>query len=514
LGTLRQSTPDIVFLDLELAVESSRALLGILDSDSRFAGLPVILLLPDGGPLDPGGALENSVADFVFRPYQAREIVQRASAAISRRRRHRVQRESASLLREQMREISAGIRATNSLETMVGNFLGGLGRALRSDSVFLQIFPDDRVPDLSSHWSAPDAGQMDVPALAHSGRARALALRLWESSSGERFPAPEDSLAAAPSSLEDIADLTGIQSGVVVALGEGSTPFGLVWLINNHRPLEWTPVENSLTQHVLGNFAHGLIQGQLITRQQQAVEKLRRLNKAKSDFVGTVNHELRTPLASMAGYLEMILDGSGGPLPEGARRMLETVERNTTRLRELIENITALSPTSDEPHAHLAVDLGEVTAAAVGDFRAAAAAKNINFEYTPPPTSVLVAGHYDQLKEAMGLVISNAVKFTGSGGLVEVRASCSVKRGMAEVSVRDTGMGVPEADIPRLFDSFFRASNASGSAVPGAGVGLCIAQRTLSAHNGSITVESAIGQGTTVRIELPLKVAATSPAGL
>jgi signal transduction histidine kinase len=495
-------------------VESSRALLGILESDSRFAGLPVILLLPDGGPLDPGEALENPVTDFVFRPYQAREIVQRAAAAISKRRRHRVQRESASLLREQMREISAGIRATNSLETMVGDFLGGLGRALRSDSVFLQIFPDDRVPDLSSHWSAPDAEPMDVPSLAHSGRARALALRLWESSSGERFPAPEDSASATPSALDDIADLTGIQSGVVVALGEGSTPFGLVWLINNHRPLEWTPVENSLTQHVLGNFAHGLIQGQLITRQQQAVDKLRRLNKAKSDFVGTVNHELRTPLASMAGYLEMILDGSGGPLPEGARRMLETVERNTTRLRELIENITALSPTTEEPHTHLAVDLGEVAAAAAGDFRAAAAAKNITFEFTAPPTKVLVAGHYDQLKEAVGMVISNAVKFTGPGGLVEVRAFCSVKRGMGEVSVRDTGIGVPEADIPRLFDSFFRASNASDGAVPGAGVGLCIAQRTVSAHHGSITVESAVGQGTTVRLELPLKLESTVPAGL
>jgi signal transduction histidine kinase len=413
-----------------------------------------------------------------------------------------------------MREISAGIRATNSLEAMVGNFLGGLGRALRSDSVFLQIFPDDRVPDLSSHWSAPGAEPMDVPALAHSGRARALALRLWENSAGERFPAPEDSASGMPSPLEDIADLAGIQSGVVVALGEGSTPFGLVWLINNHRPLEWTPVENSLTQHVLGNFAHGLIQGQLITRQQQAVEKLRRLNKAKSDFVGTVNHELRTPLASMAGYLEMILDGSGGPLPEGARRMLETVERNTTRLRELIENITALSPTSDEPLTHLAVELGDVAAAAASDFRAAAAAKNITLKYTPPSTSVLVAGNYDQLKEAMGLVISNAIKFTGPGGRVEVRSSSSVKRGVGEVLVRDTGIGVPEADLPRLFDSFFRASNASEGAVPGAGVGLCIAQRTVSAHQGSITVESAVGEGTLVRIELPLKVTATAPLGL
>jgi signal transduction histidine kinase len=127
---------------------------------------------------------------------------------------------------------------------------------------------------------------------------------------------------------------------------------------------------------------------------------------------------------------------------------------------------------------------------------------------------VLVAGHYDQLKEAVGMVISNAVKFTGPGGLVEVRAFCSVKRGMGEVSVRDTGIGVPEADIPRLFDSFFRASNASDGAVPGAGVGLCIAQRTVSAHHGSITVESAVGQGTTVRLELPLKLESTVPAGL
>jgi signal transduction histidine kinase len=268
-------------------------------------------------------------------------------------------------------------------------------------------------------------------------------------------------------------------------------------------------VENSLTQHVLGNFAHGLIQGQLIARQQQAVEKLRRLNKAKSDFVGTVNHELRTPLASMAGYLEMILDGSGGPLPEGARRMLETVERNTTRLRDLIENITALSPTLDEPHGHVSVDLGHVVAAAAGDLSAAAVAKNVSLFCPPHEESILVAGHYDQLKEAVGLVISNAVKFTAPGGVVEVNTLCSSVAGPAEVVVRDTGIGIPEADIPRLFESFFRASNATDGAVPGAGVGLAIAQRTLTAHNGSITVDSTVGEGTTVRIELPLK--ASSP---
>jgi signal transduction histidine kinase len=160
------------------------------------------------------------------------------------------------------------------------------------------------------------------------------------------------------------------------------------------------------------------------------------------------------------------------------------------------------------------VELGDVAAAAASDFRAAAAAKNITLKYTPPSTSVLVAGNYDQLKEAMGLVISNAIKFTGPGGRVEVRSSCSVKRGVGEVLVRDTGIGVPEADLPRLFDSFFRASNASEGAVPGAGVGLCIAQRTVSAHQGSITVESAVGEGTLVRIELPLKVTATAPLGL
>ncbi len=114
----------------------------------------------------------------------------------------------------------------------------------------------------------------------------------------------------------------------------------------------------------------------------------------------------------------------------------------------------------------------------------------------------------------MGLVISNAVKFTGPGGLVELRASFSAEQGKGKVSVRDTGIGVPEADIPRLFDSFFRASNASDGAVPGAGVGLCIAQRTLSAHSGSITVESVVGRGTTVHLELPLKVPAAAPVGL
>ncbi len=559
--------PDLLLVDLDIALDYADALSDVVDRHPQLAGLPVILLLPDGGVAQLPDGLAPYVSDVVFRPVAAEEVLHRSRSAMARRRRHQAQRASSARLREDMRRISARIRSTNDPVAMVDQFLPHLGRSLGADRVTLQMFDDDRVAARSSTWnrgpgtestgstastqstaSTGSTGSTDdtdgahgahgAPAThdGHAGAGRAadvagprrsdqesafaLALGLWEDTATASFsagpaatprpgdiPAPDwllrgsrEHTAPGPPAART-ADRT--LHGVVAALGEGDTPFGLLWVVRAETPLVWTGVEAALTQHVLGNLAHGLIQAQLISRQQEAVRKLRALNQAKSDFVGTVNHELRTPLASIAGYLEMIIDGVGGELPTEAQTMLQAVERNTTRLSHLIENISALNAREADASEHGPVDIVHLVSELTSRLVLEAANGGVTLECVLPETSVTVPGNRDQLSEALTVVLSNALKFTQEEGSVIVRLLDERDHGRAVVTVQDTGIGIPADDLPRLFDSFHRASNAT-QALPGAGVGLSLAKRTLEDHHGSITIESQLGVGTSVVVTLPL----------
>jgi len=510
LDAVLRESPDILLVDLPTALASAPTVADILTRHPELATLPVILYLPEGWIGELPEALGRHFSDVVFPPVHPAELLHRTHAAIARRRRRRAQRASAARLREDMRGISARIRATNDPAVMVDLFLPGVGRALGAHHVALQVFDDERVAARGSSWTDPtDGARTPVPAprREHQDEALPLALILWEDSATGTFSTglsavPDAGEVPVPGWLRE-GDAGRTIHGVVAALGEGDTPFGLLWIMSEEQPQAFSGVAGSLTQHVLGNLAHGLIQAQLISRQQQAVRKLQALNQAKMDFVGTVNHELRTPLASIAGYLEMILDGVGGELPPEASTMLQAVERNTAKLSGLIENISALSSRESEAPEHGPVDLVHLLSELAGRAVSEASAGRIVIECTLPDHPVTVSGDRGQLSAALAIVLSNAIKFTREGGSVSIGLAHEPDHGRVVVVVRDTGIGIPEDDVPRLFDSFHRGANAN-RALPGVGVGLSVAKKTVEAHRGSITVESTLDVGTAVAITLPL----------
>lgn len=503
--------PDVLLVDLELALGFPGSLAEVVAGHPELTGLPVLLLLPECGTDALPATLAPYVSDVVFRPVNPAELLHRTHAAISRRRRRQEQRIHSSRLRERMRRISARIRATNDPAVMVDQFLSGVGRALDADHLALQIFDDERVAARSSSWTGePGTGRqpLEAPQREHQEPALALALKLWEDSATAAFltdPSadPDAGGIPAPHWLREGVGEGRTVSGVVAALGEGDTPFGLLWIIREDEPLPWSGVRGSLTQHVLGNLGHGLIQAQLISRQQQAVRRLRALNQAKTDFVGTVNHELRTPLASITGYLEMIMDGVGGELPPEASTMLRTVERNTAKLSELIENISALSARQTDVSEHGPVDVVHLVSELTSRMVAQASSRGIALDSSLPVHPVTVSGDREELSAAIVILLSNALKFTQADGTVFVGLTTDPEDGHMVLAVRDTGIGIPAEDLPRLFETFHRGSNAQ-QALPGAGVGLSIAKKTVEAHHGTITIESSLGVGTSVQVTLPL----------
>jgi PAS domain S-box-containing protein len=235
-------------------------------------------------------------------------------------------------------------------------------------------------------------------------------------------------------------------------------------------------------------------------------ERLRELDRLKDEFISLVSHELRTPLTSIHGYLELLLDGGAGELGPEQERFLTVVERNSKRLMQLVGDLLFMAQVEagklaldlDE------VDLSEVLTECLEAAKPAADEKQVELVSSLAQTPTML-GDRSRIAQVLDNLISNSLKFTPRSG----RVSISVSRDGddAVVEVEDTGVGIPAAEQERLFERFFRSTNATDQAIPGTGLGLTIAKTIVERHEGSIEIESTEGSGTTVRVRLPVRSA-------
>jgi signal transduction histidine kinase len=222
-----------------------------------------------------------------------------------------------------------------------------------------------------------------------------------------------------------------------------------------------------------------------------------------------VSHELRTPLTSISGYLELVLEA--GRLTEEQEQFLGVVSRNAERLLRLVGDLlfVAQLKSSTVVLEQAPVDLTELLGSALEGVTPLACERGIELALDCEPLPSL-EGDAGRLGQMIDNLLTNALKFTPPGGRVEVRG---FKREDAVcVEVRDTGMGISEDDQQRLFERFFRTSQAQAEAIQGTGLGLSIVVAIAEAHGGSVEVESDLGVGTTFTVVLPTVAAAQAVA--
>jgi signal transduction histidine kinase len=226
------------------------------------------------------------------------------------------------------------------------------------------------------------------------------------------------------------------------------------------------------------------------------------LIRLRDEFVATVSHELRTPLTSILGYLELIGDDDSDARTPEQRAFLEIVQRNAERLVSLVSDLLLVAEARDRTLTLDVrnVDLGQLAEECVAAARPAAAAKQIELTLSDGSPGRL-EGDRIRLAQVMDNLISNAIKFTPSGGRIAVTTK-SVN-GHAPLKVSDSGAGISRADQAQLFNPFFRSRSAASGAIQGTGLGLTITKAIVEAHRGSISVESALGTGTTFVVQLP-----------
>ena len=233
----------------------------------------------------------------------------------------------------------------------------------------------------------------------------------------------------------------------------------------------------------------------------QDLTELRRVETVRRDFIANLSHELRTPIASIKALGETLHDGAVEQ-PSVARDFLEKINLEVDRLAQMVQEMGELSriESGEAPLQKTPVNVAEVVDRAAGRLKAQADRAGLRLETQVATDLPRVPADEARIEQVLVNLIHNAIKFTPSGGRITVSAKAD--GGNLVVAVSDTGVGISEDDLPRVFERFYKADRARAGG--GTGLGLAIARHVVEAHGGRIRVESVEGRGATFSFALPL----------
>ncbi len=242
---------------------------------------------------------------------------------------------------------------------------------------------------------------------------------------------------------------------------------------------------------------------QALEAASRQAELLRESEEAKTRFFANVAHAFRTPLTLALGPLEDIRRGVYGPISGEMDAELDVALRNSRRLGRLVDDLLRISRLGAGALKLMVqpLNLSDIVRKLHQEFGPLAERKGITLLHDSPEW-LTVWGDEQQIVEAFGNLISNALKYTDAGGTVTVTVTPENDAGRITVTVRDTGRGIPPEDLPHLFDRFFRVHHGADDAEPGSGIGLSSARDVLRLHGGSIEAASTLGQGSTFTVRL------------
>jgi signal transduction histidine kinase len=301
--------------------------------------------------------------------------------------------------------------------------------------------------------------------------------------------------------------------GLVVPLDSGSGPLGALAVeCEGDLPAPMRSAARELALHLtlaIDNAWLTLRQrrftAELEGKVSAATERLRELDRAKTEFVSVVAHELRTPLTALQGFTELLLSRTVSA--ERQARFLGHLHNEAQRLGRIVAELLDLSRIETGRSIELTrepVDLSDLLERNADLF--AAQHQSHRFEWTAPPGLAPIHADRDALERILKNLISNAVKYSPGGGRISLAAGLALDRtGMVELSVEDDGVGIPATELARIFDKYVRIPNSETTAVRGLGLGLALVRALAEAHGGSVEVESLPGKGSIFRVLLPVR---------
>ncbi|MFN3680409.1 MAG: sensor histidine kinase [Nitrospira sp.] len=234
--------------------------------------------------------------------------------------------------------------------------------------------------------------------------------------------------------------------------------------------------------------------------------KLQELDNMKTEFLAHVSHELRTPVASIQEGTHLLLDEIPGPLVQDQRTILRIMADSCRRLIHLISTILDLSKMEAGMMNYqvVPVDLRRIADISINKIRLLADSKRVQVLITHPGERVWVEADASRIEQVLDNLLSNALKFSPEGGVVNIAMTPNLRTGMLEVAVSDMGPGIAQEDLPHIFERFYQGRTRAKGVTAGSGLGLALAKKVVEALGGRIWIESELGKGTTVWFTLRL----------
>lgn len=263
----------------------------------------------------------------------------------------------------------------------------------------------------------------------------------------------------------------------------------------------FSPVEKVFEAHAVPLNQENQLQGVLVVLHD--ITRLRQLEQVRRDFVANVSHELRTPLASIKGFAETLRMGAVDDR-EHRGDFLKSIEDHSEQMARLIDDLLDLAAIESGKRAvqREQLSLHEVAQDVVKNLQPLANRRHITLAVTASAEDSLVPGDRLQIRQVLTNLVDNAIKFNRDYGRVDI--VLAKENEAFRVSVNDTGVGIPMADLPRVFERFFRVEKARSREMGGTGLGLAIVKHIVEAHGGKVSVHSVEGQGSSFSFALPL----------
>ncbi len=260
------------------------------------------------------------------------------------------------------------------------------------------------------------------------------------------------------------------------------------------------PGKAFLVQSSLARDGAGKVAGVVVVFHD--VTDLKRLEKIRQDFVANVSHELRTPLTAIKGYTEALRDGALENTGQ-AEEFLRVIDRHTRRMEKIVADLLLLAEV-ESPDRSRKKEIflpGEIIQSAVDSLQPQAEIKKQEIRVDLPPAMPPLPGDGQKIHQVLVNLLQNAINYTPEGGRIDVEGRVAEKG--VEISVADTGIGIPEGDLPRIFERFYRVDKSRSRELGGTGLGLSIVRHIVEAHGGSITVQSRLNKGSRFTFFLP-----------
>jgi len=434
-------------------------------------------------------AIRLGVYEFVLKPFRPDELTSAVERALARRRAERESARLSALI--PLFDLSRVFMSSVDLEAVPKHVVRIAREALGADTASLMLIADGQVLRMHAReGQGADTDAMDGPAIGEGTAGRAVSTRQPVSVEGD--------LSADPWAVFAYGSAQ-VSSAVSVPLLTKETAVGVLSVARFGQQPPFSPLDVEFLTLLASQAAIALENARLFSEIQGAYNRLAELDELKGEFLNIAAHELRSPLAVILAYATLLEDEATGPM----RDHLAQVVQGGMQLKSIIDEMVSLqhidtgAPQLHITDVHLPTAVGEV----VGDMRLLAQRRQVTIQVSIPEDLAAVRADEQLLRLILNSLVSNAVKFSRDGGIVEIRAVPDGENHIA-VEVSDNGVGIPDEEIERIFERFYQVEPSLRRKHGGIGLGLAIAREMAALIDAQITVSSTVNVGSTFALHL------------